>query len=510
MIFSSRRERELATALFLLSGLFASCSDDSGSPPPSGPDGRSGTAGLSGSGGSAGRSGTGGAGPQGGGGGAGPEDASIDAPDASFDSPATDADAAPNDASTDTGASTEAGPDAVSDAGPDAFSDAQPDEAARCAARYPAPTPGGTLQGSLTIENQSDIDDLNRYSELTGDLTVSNGLVRVVLPNLVRVGGAINVRNTGSLVELALPSLSVVGGHVTLDANSALEDLALCALRQVVGITITENDALGSVEFPSLEIAPYFGFGGNPLLSSISAPKLVTAPIEINGSPLMTRYDLPALRTVRWIAIESMPALATLGIPAVTSMEGAGIRIEGTGLTGLEWNGSSSLADVVIGSNTALNHVKFPNVRGARDLQVSALSVIDFRSITTAGSVQVGGLAHQLWLSALVTAENLRITTTAAGVFLDKLQSVRRSFILTTHSGHLALPELVSSENFHVQFNPYATFLSAPKLRTVTNSFFIAYNQSLPSCYALAILAQLTTVPPSVTTSNNNGVTPCR
>jgi len=109
--------------------------------------------------------------------------------------------------------------------------------------------PGSTLQGSFTLQNQNDLETLNRYSELTGNLTVAEGLAHVVLPNLLRIGGALNVQTTQTLVELALPALATVGGQVTLERNTALNKLALCALKQAAGFRIGENDALTAPEF---------------------------------------------------------------------------------------------------------------------------------------------------------------------------------------------------------------------------------------------------------------------
>jgi len=225
----------------------------------------------------------------------------------------------------------------------------------------------------------------------------------------------------------------------------------------------------------------------------------------------MTRYELPALRTVRWIAVESMPALTALPIPAAASLEG-GISIKRTGLTSFEWNGSSSLVNVVIEENAALASVSFPNVSAATDvLRVDVLSSIDFRSLKTAGTVEL--LTHnagaQIQLRALTTASSLQIGTRATSLALDSLQSVTNTLRLSTEAVSLALPELVSCSTFMVDFNPYLTNLSAPKLRTVTNSFSVTFNPKLPTCRAVALAAQLVPRPPSVTTSDNYDAGTC-
>ena len=541
----------IAVALACAAGGLAGCGDDDPSPPTSTADG-GGSAGRGGSsagrggssgGGSGGSSGSGGsaagsggssdssAGP---GGSAGSADSSAgtggssgtDGSAGSTGSGGTPSDA--GDGSAGTGGANDAGdgstPDAR-DAGSDAASDARPDSAgdagqdggtAACAPGTPAP--GGVLQGSFTVANQIDVQNLAAYSEVTGDLTISNGLINVVLPNLVRVGGAINLQNTATVRELGLPALATVGGHMMLERNQGLEQVRLCSLRQVGGFHLSENPKVITIDFPRLETAPYFNFGINVALTRVTAPVLVTAPISMHGSPLITSYALPSLRNVRWIALSNMPALTALNLSQITAIE-IGFSVERTGITVLEGSFSSPL-DVTISENPALERVSFPNVQEIWSLQTNnnpKLASVDFRSATRAVTrINIATApAGQVRLDALATAETVSVTQ-AATVNLSSLRATTDLSLSVTQVTNIALPELTSVGdplamvgNFAITSNSELLTLSAPKLRTVGNYFAISLNPKLPNCRALAILGQLTNRPPLVNTNGNDASGVC-
>jgi hypothetical protein len=112
------------------------------------------------------------------------------------------------------------------------------------------------LQGSFVIQNEIDLAHASCFTEFTGTLTVDASHLRAVhLPNLVRVGAALNIRG-GLLEELGMPALTQVGDRLNINNIPRMQELTFPALRDVgenVSILGQGNTILGTIHLPLLE-----------------------------------------------------------------------------------------------------------------------------------------------------------------------------------------------------------------------------------------------------------------
>ena len=158
-------------------------------------------------------------------------------------------------------------------------------------------------QGDFTITNAADVDTLAAYCELTGSLIVdAPGLTSVVLPDLTKVGGFLQVDDTDDLKTFSLPALTVVQYKMTLDRNQALTVMETPKLEVVGMLSVRDNPLLTSFSFQGLGLV---GGGGlsvnnNATLATFSFPSLTTVgkffgTLSVANNPVLTSISFPVL-----------------------------------------------------------------------------------------------------------------------------------------------------------------------------------------------------------------------
>jgi hypothetical protein len=157
--------------------------------------------------------------------------------------------------------------------------------------------PCTTLNGSVTLNNDIDVEIFNAAgcSEVTGDVTVTNGVAMLRFPNLVKIGGGLTVSGSpGTLVDLELPNLQTVGQLVDLQAN--LSTLDLHSLVSVSALTV-EGTSLTTLSLPALVGCAQLIVGGNNLLTLVYAP-LVTglSVLNISDNPDLPDCEVTEIR----------------------------------------------------------------------------------------------------------------------------------------------------------------------------------------------------------------------
>ncbi|MGW8178289.1 MAG: hypothetical protein ACWGQW_05920 [bacterium] len=102
---------------------------------------------------------------------------------------------------------------------------------------------GGTLNGSIEVQNIVDVMFLSNYTEITGDLIVS--VENADLPSIEKVGGSLILNNGVATVDLS--SLSEVTENFMITRTN-LTSLDNIGDNLVIGgdLMITENYSLGS------------------------------------------------------------------------------------------------------------------------------------------------------------------------------------------------------------------------------------------------------------------------
>ncbi len=172
------------------------------------------------------------------------------------------------------------------------------------------------LVGSLTVENVHDLGLLQGYSSLTGDLTIAPGLTHIILPNLVDVGGAISMTETG-LVSFVADNLVSVGGEISADTNTKLETFSTPALKSAGSIKLKDNFALSTLTLTALEtVGDELWMQKSTVLTALDVPNLTTIPgdlwIEHNAG--LESFSMPKLTSMNRFWLEHNYALLSFDL----------------------------------------------------------------------------------------------------------------------------------------------------------------------------------------------------
>lgn len=153
------------------------------------------------------------------------------------------------------------------------------------------------LEGSATIASIEELEDFGaRYAEVGGDLSIE---------------GVDYAYNLSPLI-----CLHTIEGTLSLDANPQLASIGLDALESVGGLSITGNEALGTLEFPALtEIGGDFWIADNASATQFVIPSLAS----IGGH---LQFDLPLSDLSPFSALESVDALTLDGLGELGSLAG--------------------------------------------------------------------------------------------------------------------------------------------------------------------------------------------
>ncbi|MFO0587073.1 MAG: hypothetical protein U0441_06035 [Polyangiaceae bacterium] len=322
------------------------------------------------------------------------------------------------------------------------------------------------FQGSFTIQNTLDIDTIDPYCEINGDLTITGtlngaGLAQVALPNLRKVDGKVLLE--GTLTSLSFPALeSAQAFSVTADT------IDLSALRTLTGMDFSTLTVKGPLALPALET-----FVGSLYLmpvGDVSLPVLTTA----GGLLVFPSGDCPAPQKVM--------------TPKLVKATAFGASC----LTQLDVPMATDLGDLAVWAAPGVTlNMTFPKLTTAYSFDVS-----------TTGTVSAPELTE-------VTAGDLRIKH-VSGMSLGKVKTVAKDlWVYGLNMPTLSLPALESIGGYFKlggsmscfgnpppDPNPALTGFDLPKLATLgvpgnANWIDLGPNPALPQCRLDALTNQL-------------------
>jgi hypothetical protein len=156
------------------------------------------------------------------------------------------------------------------------------------------PDPGGeTLNGSFIVRNDIDVATLSRYSVITGDLTIDQGLSTVSLPTLTKVNGTIKAEMISTLERVEMPALRSTGG-LRFYRNPKLSGVSFDCVASTGPIRVEGNALMKTLVLPSLTTA------GHELVVEFASPSLIDLPRLGETSGLIHLYAttirLPSLK----------------------------------------------------------------------------------------------------------------------------------------------------------------------------------------------------------------------
>ena len=132
-------------------------------------------------------------------------------------------------------------------------------------------------EGSYTVQNSMEVDEIKGCTSITGDLVVNSGVEELILPRLQEVGGGFLIE-TGKSSLVEVPLLGSVGGGLGINASAA-EKVSLPSIVTVGGnLDLRGGEASTSIEIPSL--------------------KNVDGDLALYGGDVPVSFDLSSLETV--------------------------------------------------------------------------------------------------------------------------------------------------------------------------------------------------------------------
>lgn len=194
----------------------------------------------------------------------------------------------------------------------------------------PAPS-GITHQGSVVLESASQVDFIEHYEEITGDLVIRinhGGLETLRLPNLSRVRGNLIIDGMADLDAVILPNLTSVDRAVMMIQNQSIQRLEMNSLE-----SIGENLILNHTIVHSFDVSDLKSIGGmvnlmqNAELNEFSLPSLST----ISGS--LSIMENPGVPRVRLPHLQSVGAEVQILSGSLRSFKARSLRTIGSGLT---------------------------------------------------------------------------------------------------------------------------------------------------------------------------------
>ncbi len=207
------------------------------------------------------------------------------------------------------------------------------------------------VRGHLVIASDGPVR-LDDVVVIEGDLRVVGQELRpiaanVVMPELARIGGNVELMWTSGVARLSAAKLEEVGGHVTARAGEwALE---LPAVKAINGDLRLEDGRLAAVALAGLE-----RIGGSLRLEGVTTPGLVAVVLERLaeiGGDLGVRGSELVLDAPRCLAVGGEVTIddgrVGLGLAALREVRGD-LRIEGAEVTTLELGSLRAVGDDLV------------------------------------------------------------------------------------------------------------------------------------------------------------------
>ena len=348
-----------------------------------------------------------------------------------------------------------------------------------------------------------------------------DGVTSLDLGNLVAVGGGLQITGNAddaTVTSIDLSALTRVGGHFYLDDAYKALTIDLSSLADVGGhlAIIDMLDAL-AIELPALtDVVGDFDILAARSALSINAAALtkVGGRFRIRGAEEVITIDLTSLSTVADFTLDAVGNVATLVIPALTTVVTGDFLIDDCSLgdlsapllanvgDGLGNLGGLGLDVVMFQGASVVSNVEFPALTTTSDFTVrdnatvgnvdlSALinlgNDIRFLDSSTTGNVDLSKLTQidDLWIQdsstvgdinfALLTTVASQIEVTSSGavgaIMTPMLATVGDNFYLQNGAiASMDLSELVSvGTGFRIQDISGMTTLSAPELTNVSD-----------------------------------------
>ncbi|MBI5511833.1 MAG: hypothetical protein HY903_24015 [Deltaproteobacteria bacterium] len=340
---------------------------------------------------------------------------------------------------------------------------------------------GTVLTGSFTIANDMDLAALSSYQEITGDLIVrANGLTAVRLPNLLKIGGELDVDDSAVLAAIELPKLTEVGRNLDVNA-SALTSFDASGLVSVGGYFYLHSGQVASLGLSSLhDVASMFALVGIKQLSIV-----LGALVEVGGAVQLSSLespdvDFPVLEAAGWLVLNGISVGvgatedAVLSFPVLTDVA-SGVQLAALDQTVVDLPLLASVGGGVYLNGLTNMSISIPTlvgVSGDVGIETVQLSELSFPALDHVG----GG-----WR---VSGSNIGTVDLAA---LRVVHDMAWTSVQTLTG--LSLPALANVQaSFSVRGMPALTSLSVPQLSTIPGSFTLSDNSSLPTLAGFSLL----------------------
>jgi hypothetical protein len=321
------------------------------------------------------------------------------------------------------------------------------------------------LNGSFTITNSNDVNTLACYTAVTGDVDIdAPGLGGIVLPNLVSIGGSLQMTGNGdiNLGEINLPVLTSVGHNINFPPQQAISlQVVLLPALTTIGSTFSIDEApIASLSLPSLTTCPdNFVLGGSSFmqgLSAVSAPLLKTTSIltiNVSNAPV-TSIDMPAMASAGTFSASLNPGTINFGALTTLGSLSVGSTVGGT----MPFAALTSVTGGVVFAGLALSAPLLKTIGGTLGLAGTGFNLPVLASVA---NLTTGGTFTTLELPALTTATSVDFAS-----------------------------ELPHNQCSALYGNLHLTTINIPLLTTATAVSF-GYDPALPMCRAQAFVAQM-------------------
>lgn len=262
---------------------------------------------------------------------------------------------------------------------------------------------GEVASRDLAVHDAAEMAALAGITVMTGSLTVDGtALGELVLPRLVQVYGAIEVKDNAALVRVSLPALQSVDGRLVLaqdpaltaievprlrqlgglvlDGDPALRDLgALAALREVAGdVQITHDDALAELTLAIGRIGGGLTIDGNGALARLAATASRLGAVHVGSNDQLESVEVGGAAAGRLAQAGAVTIAGNHGLArvAIDADDMAAIRIaDSPRLTAVTVTGARVAGDV--------------SLIGVGELRLAFAAVAD--AFTIDGRLEVSG-----------------------------------------------------------------------------------------------------------------------
>lgn len=156
----------------------------------------------------------------------------------------------------------------------------------------------GIIRGNLFVDSTLQLANLRGVTEIHGGLTISSAALTDVgdtFDQLTLVDGQLQVTNSYNLLKVSFPKLT-----------------------QATGVNISYVGAK-TVELPLLKKA-LVNINNLQKMTLLSIASLETGELTLSQLPLLTKVDLPALKTVNLLQLSEVPLVSELLLPSLTTV----------------------------------------------------------------------------------------------------------------------------------------------------------------------------------------------